>query len=483
MKVVFVNTRTDIYPPLGLCYLSAYLKKHQVSVIVALVEIPAGNSAEAAAKKILSHAPDVVGLTTYTVGFTEIVELCTLLKSKSPKTLIVLGGPHITSLPDSLPSSADIGVLGEGEMTFLQICQTLEVGGLACPSIRTIPGICFHSNDGIAVTAGRDFTKPLDLIPPPDLSILNMKWYTAYRTYLIMKGNYRGFVLLTSRGCPFQCRFCQASAQWGGCRYHSAERVVEELSRLRKEFPRVNAINIIDDLFIGDRKRLGKIVGLIKKQGLHHGVVFNVNGHVNMVNEEVLSLLKSINVVQIAYGFESGSERILKFLKKGAATVAQNRRAAELTDSFGIGVGGQFMIGNPGESERDIRETINFIKKTKMSHVHISTTTPMPGTELFDICREKGLVSDDMDWRKLDFGNPDNPNLLYCNEETLPKRKFNTLRDEVQKSADRWNPVPSFLANFSYWQLYDSGEFMRRVLQGLMRLRKQYANKMLNWFN
>jgi anaerobic magnesium-protoporphyrin IX monomethyl ester cyclase len=482
LRITFVNPRTDIYPPIGLCYISAYLKMHLPGVVTILTEIPPATPLNDAAERILATCPDLVGITTYTVGFSEIVELCKLLKCRNPQILIVLGGPHITSLPESLPHYATMGVIGEGEATFLELCRLLITDThLFSASIENVKGICVRADNGeFVITSPQGYIVPLDDIPPPDFSILNMKWYTAYRTYFSMKGNYRGFVLLSSRGCPFRCRFCQASAHWGRCRYHSPERVVSELERIRRDYPHVNAVNIIDDLFIGDRERLKEIVRMVKERNLHHGVVFNVNGHATLVNEEIIDLLKSINVIQVAYGFESGSDRVLSFLKKGSATVQQNRRAAELTNSAGIGVGGQFMIGSPGETEEDIQQTIDFIRETPMSHVHLSATTPMPGTELWEICSEKGIVTNDMDWRKLDFGNPDNPDLIYCNEDVLPQQRFKLLYADIKKVADIWNPVPSILANLSYWQLYDSGEFFRRVLQGLNRIRRQFLNKIHN---
>lgn len=480
LKVVFVNPRCDIYPPIGLCSLSAYLKEQVHGVETELIDAPPATPLRTVAERILTAAPDIIGITTYTISFSDIIDTCCYLKELNSRIPIVLGGPHITSLPDSLPVQADIGVLGEGEVTFLEVCRSLvKANGLDPVSLASIKGICYHSQTGITATPERVPLNSLDSIPLPDLSILNMHWYTARRMYFTMKGNFRGFVLLTSRGCPFNCRFCQASAQWGRCRYHTAERVILELERIRKQYPYVDAINIVDDLFIGDRKRLREIVQLIKERGLHHGIVFNINGHANLVDEEIIGLLKSINVIQIAYGFESGSERVLDFLKKGSVTVERNRRAAELTTAAGIGVGGQFMIGTPGETEDDIRQTVEFIEQTPMSHVHVSATTPMPGTELWDICRAKGLVSNNMDWRTLDFGNPDSSSLIYCNEEYIPRQRFDDLKVEVKRIADRWNPVPSLLANLSYWQLYSPTEFMRRVVSGLNRLWHQYLNKIL----
>lgn len=471
MRITFVNVKADIYPPLGLCYLSSYVKANVPGVETALFEITYDMTPKEAARRIARTGPDMVGITAYTVGFHDVMVLCRCLRECLPDVIICLGGPHITSLPGSLPRDADIGVCGEGEETFREICSMMHGRKQLSPALlKDIRGICYHDGSNIVTTPPHEILADLDSLPLPDLSILNMKWYTARRMYFVMKGCLRGFTLLTSRGCPFQCRFCQASAHWGQCRYHSAERVITELERIRREYPRVNAINIIDDLFIGNRKRLREVVSLIRERGLHHGVVFNVNGHANIVDEEMIGLLKSINVTQISYGFESGSERVLAFLKKDSATVANNRRAAEITNAAGIGVGGQFMIGSPGETEQEIRETIEFIESTPMSHVHVSSTTPLPGTEFWGICREKGLVADDMDWRRLDFGNPDNPDLLYCNAEGMTQRRFGELRAEVNKAAERWNPPPSFTTNFSFWHLYSLDEFALRLLKWLLRL-------------
>lgn len=473
MKIVFVNCRIDIYPPIGLCYLSAYLKRHVPGVETALVEFVPGESRERNIERILEQSPDIVAITTYTVGFHEVIDYCGAIRAEVPEALILLGGPHITSLPATLPPSADAGVMGEGEVTLHEMVSLFtasreRVGrNIDFSSLR---GVCYHAGDGMASTDQRDPIADLDMLPFPDLTILNMKWYTSRKRFMMMKGNFRGFVLLTSRGCPFNCRFCQASAQWGRCRYHSAERVVAELESLRRDYLHLDAVNIIDDLFIGDRKRLREMVRLIRERGLHHGVVFNVNGHVNMVNEEVLDLLKSINVVQIAYGFESGSERVLDFLKRGSATVERNRLAAELTNRYGIGVGGQFMIGAPGETEEEMRETIDFVAAHPMSHVHISVTTPLPGTELWEICKEQGLVHDDMDWRRLDFGNPRNPDLIYCNGATVPWERFRKILEEAHRVADRWNPPPAILGNLAYLQIYSPAEFMRRAVKKLVRI-------------
>ncbi len=477
LKITFVNPKIDIFPPIGICYLSSFLKAHVPDIEIELVEILYGERKKAA-QKILDTDPDIIGFTTYTIGYYDIMNYCRDIKQIRPDVSIWLGGPHITSLPQSLPLSADIAIIGEGEQTALELCNAWKQHGALRPEeLSNIPGIYFRIDGKGHATQKRGYICNLDTIPPPDISLLNMKWYTSPRAYLVMKGIFRGLVILSSRGCLFHCRFCQASAQWGRCRYHSAERVVSEIGNLRKRYPAVNAINIIDDLFIGDRERLRTIVRLIREKGLHQDVVFNVNGHVNLINEEVLNLLKSINVVQIGYGFESGSERILQFLKKGSARVQDNQRVLDMTNKYGIGVGGQFMIGTPGETEEDLKQTIEFIKSNKMSHVHLAITNPMLGTELWDICEKKGLVSTDIDWRKLDFGNIDNPDILYLNKDIIPWPRFQELLREATAAANKWNPVPSIRANFSYHQIYTKREFVKRSLQRMWTLPRHIINK------
>jgi len=470
MRITLVNSRRGIYPPLGLCYLSAYLKKHVPGIQITLIELIPGDTGKRSIKRILETRPDIVGFTTYTVGICEIISICSGLKNASSGLSVWWGGPHITSLPQALPLSVDLGVIGEGEETFRELCAAwLMQGHISCSRLTQIKGVCYRKDNKIHINDAREQIEPLDAVLPPDISLLDLQWYMKPRRFFIMKGNLRGMVLLSSRGCPYACCFCQAARQWGRCRYHTAARVVSEIEGLRRECPQINAINIIDDLFIADRQRLRDIVSLMREKRLHDGIVFNVNGRANLMDAEAMELLKSINVIQVSYGFESGSERILGFLKKDSLGVANNQKAADLTNSYGIGVGGQFMAGTPGETEEDIRMTIDFIKQNKMSHVHLSVTTPLPGTELWEACKQRGLVSEQIDWDKLDFGNPHNPNLLYVNE-CIPRERFRYLLKLMQKAADRWN-VPLTLADY-YWksQAISAREFIVRIIRGLSSL-------------
>lgn len=429
VKLVLVNQKRDIYPNLGLCYLSSYLKKNLNFNNISLIENDGFN--KKLIHRILDEKPDIVGFFTLSILHPALFNASKILTEKGIR--VIWGGPHITGLYDILPNFVDIGVIGEGEETVLELIKNFIENG-RFENLERIDGICYYSGDNLIINKHRDFIGDLDTIPFPNRSILDRKWYLKKRRYLIMKGIYIGMTMITSRGCPFNCVFCQAKAQWGKPRFHSPEYVVEEIDSIRKDFPEVNAINIVDDLFIMKKERLRRIVDLILKKNLHRNIVFNVNGRVDLIDEEILDMLKSINVIQISYGFESGSDGILSYLKDNRITVEQNIKVAEMTNKFGIGVGGQFMIGTPGETIEDIKKTIEFIKNIKMSHAHLSITCPLPGTALWEEAKKKGLLNN-ISWEKFDFGNPKAGDFIYINE-TISKEDFKKIFKIVFKECE-----------------------------------------------
>ena len=446
LRLTLLNTWTSIYPPLGLLYISAYLKKYLDFFNISLVE--SEKSDFGVTKRVLETEPDLVGITSSTPAINQVVAVAKEIKKEGIP--IILGGPHITSLPHRLPNEIDVGVIGEGEQTMIELMDHLLKNRRFIDSkLASIEGISFHAEGKVVVNRRRKLINPLDSIPFPDRTIPDMSRYLRPTRLFVMKEKFSGTTMITSRGCPYRCIFCQASQQWGGARYHSPEYIVNEIEFLKKTYP-INAINIVDDLFITNYKRLARIVELIKKRGLERGLSFNVNGRANLINRDILELLKSINVKQISYGFESGSEKILNYLKKSSVSIAQNREAATLTNEYGIGVGGQFMLGTPGETKEDMIKNLDFIKNHKMSHVHLSITMPVPGTELWRWALDKGYVNEEMDWDKLDFGDSI-PNFIseenfYMNA-SMPKEEFNEMLSLINQECDKINPKSTILDN------------------------------------
>jgi len=229
--------------------------------------------------------------------------------------------------------------------------------------------------------------------------------------------------VLSSRGCPYNCTFCHNSWKGMPCRYNAPERVIAEIKSLLADYG-VRAIFFIEDSFFSNRPRLKKICELIRQEKLDF--IWGGNARVNEIDPDSLRLAREAGCRQITFGFESGSDRILKVLNK-RASVEQNRRAVRICKEAGLYVNGTFMIGNPTETKADIELTEQFIMQNPIDSVGICVLTPYPGTQVWDWCRSEGLIPDRIDWS--DF--------LYDRVSILCSRAL--TRQQLLRYRDRLN--------------------------------------------
>ncbi len=388
----------SIYPSLGLGYLASYLQNHGSFSEISIVECEQKEALE----KIRATKPDIVGFGSTTPGFFGNVRVAEQLK-KGLGVATVIGGTHITSLPQTLPNAFDFGILGEGEQTFLELMQALESGKTERQQLLGIDGLAFHDGKKVVASKPRALIEPLDKIPFPARELFDMQHYLKKQDVLCMHKMLSGTSMMTSRGCPYKCIFCQASRHWNRLRMNSAEYVAEEIQLLHDKYG-VEAIAIVDDLFIGSKKRVAEIVKELGERKLLGEIKYLVDGRANLVDSEILSLLKKMGVVQISIGFETGSERMLCFLKKNSVTLKQNVDCVEKITQAGFGIYGQFMIGSPGETKQEILETIKLMKNPAITTAHVSVTTPLPGTELWDyFLKQNPFDINKIDWRRFDM--------------------------------------------------------------------------------
>jgi len=240
--------------------------------------------------------------------------------------------------------------------------------------------------------------------------------------------------MFTSRGCPYRCIFCSSCKFWKTVRFHSAEYVVNEIKLLIDEY-KVKFIDITDDLFIADKERLKKIADLIKQEKID--VAFGCDARANLVDDETMKLLKSINVQKLVYGLESGNDRVLTYLKgidgKPTVTVEQNYNAVKLAKKYGILVNAGFVIGSPDETREEILDTLKLAKTPGINHFEPYVLTPMPGTAIWGLAKQKGLVSDNMDWSKLDVMFGENHNDAIILSEKLNREELYELYKQFKK--------------------------------------------------
>lgn len=398
-------------PKLGLGYLASYLKKYNSDI-----ELSLSFASDNLISDVEKVKPDIVGFSSMTHRFDFQSEQAKKIKEKF-NLPIIIGGNHISLVPQSLPKWIDVGVISEGEEVLNLLLKSYQKTKKL--KDKKVPSLVFWEKEKLVNTGPPLLVEPIDKIPMPDWDFLKV-------------GKKGPGHIMTSRGCPFHCRFCEAGHFWKKYRMHSPERVAEEIETIRKQYGREELV-IMDDLFFMNRERIEKIADLLDSKKINKKMRFEVIGRADLFNEEIAKILAKMNVFAISFGMESGSEKILRYLKNDTVSLDQIRRAVKLAKKYHMQVLGTFMVGTPGETEEDIKKTIAFIKELDLDQVGINVTTPFPGTELWEEAKTKGLVKenqwDDRLWAMRDVNESNiNTKLLLTD---LPKEKFLSLSKEL----------------------------------------------------
>lgn len=379
--------------PLGLTSISAYLKKYGGYGNICLLD----SNWQDIYKEF--KPTDIVGIGSVTQDIKKAIHFAEFVKSKY-KIPIVLGGVHISTYR-KLPEPFDIGVIGEGEDTMLELMQLAE---FSKENLRKINGICFNESGKTVFTAPRDPITPLDRVPMPDRDIANLEFYLKKRQ-IIPYHRGRSLTMISSRGCPFTCAFCSTKVHWKKFRAFSADRVIEEIELLIGKY-KAEIIHIFDDLFIADKNRFSAIHSKIIARGLNKKVKFMCLVRSDMLDEATIKMLKEMNVVITGIGMESGCENVLAYLKKRTTTIQKNRNAIALSNKYGLPTMGSFMVGNPNETEHDLLKTLEFIRSYRYSPFLVPLSyisTPFPGTEFWNFAKARGLNVEDFDQFAMDI--------------------------------------------------------------------------------
>lgn len=445
-KLVLTNIETPRtgssgHPPLGIAYLASYLMKYIGFHDISIVDKP--KDYFRAIKKL---NPDIVGIGYCTTDTPTAVELAEKIKSELNIPTIA-GGQHISQIPHILPKAFDACTIGEAEQTFLELMKVfLKNNRFELHTLKNISGIAFHNNGNVVINERRPLIEPLDKIPFPARDLFDMDNYLAPRRSITDKKLSRGTHMFTSRGCPFKCIFCSSSHFWKTIRYNSAKYVVEEMKMLVDKY-RVEGILIFDDLFAGDVSRMKEIIKLMKEEGLKDKLTFRCYTRVQLVaDEERCKLMKEMGITDLSLGFESGSQKILSYIKDGNVTIEQSKKAIENAKKYGFTIHGCFVLGSPMETKEDMLKTLEFIKNNPIDTIDLCLLTPFPGSKLWDYAKEKGLVSDNMNFSILNIGPINLKNIIYMNE-TMSKEEFEKIYNIIKQEVDNLNFTIKFKAS------------------------------------
>ena len=363
--------------PMGILYIAAVLKQNGINVITLDAEIE-GLTIKEMVEQILAVNPDLVGFSTMTAQLTSALRASALLKEARPSLPIMLGGAHISSTLDDTFSFADcfdFAVYGEGEQTMVEVIKKMEQGVFP-DCLDKVLGVIYRDKDGTIITnPPRQFTIDIDSFPRIDYGMLDI---TRYRIPT-MVGRFV-VALMISRGCPFNCTFCDAPTTTGKkIRFHSTERAIEDI-RYNYEKYGVRSFSFRDSTFTANRKWAMHFCESVIKSGMK--IYWRCGTRVNRVDDELMKMMKLAGCYTINFGVESGDPQILKNIMK-EVDLKQVYDAHDLARKYGIRTYSTFLVGSPGETNKTMQATIDLAKKARPSLAMFFVATAYPGTAMY----------------------------------------------------------------------------------------------------
>lgn len=376
--------------------------------------------------------PDVVGITMMSVDFDSAIESARLAKDSCPNTKVVVGGPHPSILPEEVASIPCIDhiIVGEGEISFVKLLDDIKNG---------------RAKDKIILGEHPD----LDNIPFIDRELFSFK-ESPIENFLRPP-----FVtLIAGRGCIYNCSFCQPAERriFGNkVRRRSVANIIAELEALREKYD-FQSVMFHDDCLTEDKKWITEFCDAYRRKGFRKPFVCQCRADIICKNEGMIRLMKESGLAMLLIGFESGSQRILSFLRKGT-TVEMNYKAAKICKRYGIRIWANYMLGIPTETKEEALATVKMIQKIKPYRPSPAFFTPHPGSDLYEYClkNDLSLVKSHLD---------------YSRSPNAPKIKgidYQFLQGALKESKRRFLSV----------RLYRKIDFIieRRIKYALMRLR------------
>jgi len=402
MKILLAlpRFRPNTNPPLGLAYVAACLKRTDSEVEIL---DPTFEGLKYAEKRLKKADYDILGVSCYTMNYTKGLGFAEIAKRANPDCLTIFGGVHPTILPDEVIKEklVDIVCVGEGEETMVKLATAIREG----KSFSLVNGIVYKEDGRIIRNPPSRLREDLDDIPFPQRDLLPMKKYLNARIgRAAWTVEQPATSILATRGCPFHCTFCSSHLIFGRrVRYRSPSNVVDEIEELVRNYG-IRGLSFIDDTFTLKREFVSEICKELRNRRLK--LEWACNARPDTVTKEMLEEMKGAGCVVLAYGVESGNQRILDNILKKGITLKEVENAFRIASEVGIKIDAYFMMGTPGETIEDMRETINFAKKLNPDAVNFSLTIPMPKTELFEIAKKEGKITA-MSWDEYDYtGKP-----------------------------------------------------------------------------
>ena len=434
-------------PPLGLLYLAALLRNdYEVKVLDAAIERPdnienldagfvySGLSYKDIRKRIEEFAPDVVGVSClFSPEWPVVNNIVSLTKEINKNIYTVVGGNHPTFTAEDCLQNKDIDfiVMGEGEYTFRELLETLGDNKTAC--LEKIKGIAYKNGVGLKVSPERQVIENLDEIPFPARDMTPMSKYTTMNSFQGQFSSKKKNIatMITSRGCPHECIFCNSKKYWVRYRARSHENVLDEIELLLNSY-NVGEIQFLDDNITLNRNRAERIFKGIIDRRLNFRWCLPQGVELNTLDEKMIALMAESGCYEVCLPFESGNQEVVTNIIKKPLNLEKASRLVKYFNKYGISTQGSFIMGLPGETVDNMEDTYRLAKRLNLVNSAFSVANVLPGTELEQIVIERNLGG------KLDYVNNSYSRMQYSTSDWSP--------DTVEKLALKYFIKMQFLS-------------------------------------
>ena len=398
MNVLLVMPKTGYLwdewatPPVGIAYVSAYLKANHVNVYTVNMNLEDGSIYDVLEEKIRKYNIDILGTGELVVNFQKIQEIVKAAKLIKPQMKVWIGGGLVTNSPYeamNLVPEADFGMIGEGEITSLELINMLEKNpDYSEDDIRKIDGLIVRGGHDrvLYCTKKRADIEDLDSLPFPDWE--GFRLVETCQKYA-KEDNSIVASIVSSRSCPNSCTFCSKT---GGKRYRkrSLENIFLEIDELANKY-HVNKLNFNDELFANDTNRLFQFCDMIEKYHISYRVSLHIGKN---LTKELLSRMYESGCKVIFYGLESADNNVLKSMRKHI-TIDDITRCLQITKEAGIIAEGNFIFGDPAETKESVRTTLNWIEENyTLGIFEVAPIKLYPGSQLYDDAISNGKIKD-----------------------------------------------------------------------------------------
>lgn len=422
-KISFLTS--PLTPPLGLLYVGRALedKGHVVDVFQFFAE----ETPEEKIKKSLTSV-DSVGISVSTPSYKDVAHIVKIIKESDPSMPVIIGGPHCTFHSKKslihIPM-ADISLEGEGDLAIKEVAKALE----GTKKLSEVPGIYYREDGDIKSGKTPEIIKDLDSIPFPARHLVDKYDYGKINNTYLFKPKLTSMV--TSRGCPFHCRFCSRHAiSYNTYRQRSAENVVKEIQEINDKY---RSVYIVDDNFLADKKRAHKIMDSLIEDGTDIDLLVS-GARVDSADHKLYKKMKKAGVKYLEFGIESGNQEVLDYYNK-KTTLNQIRKAVNLSRKMNFVTAGNFILGAPIETEKHIEQTIRFAASLPLDIALFLPLMYTYGSDLWNEAVQNGNINGNDEYSVVADSQK---GLGYFTDEELVKM--------CHKAVKRFYLRPSYIA-------------------------------------